>query len=173
MHLQAEKVKDFIKKEKPYTISINYIPEDVSVDCVFVTNGKRYHDMIFTLKQSDAKILATSNVECRNGTFDYVINRAPLLETNTKIIDNSFLMLVKLLKEIGVKTIHCVGFDGYSETEDNYCNPSMEYYFVKQEASHLNYHMRKRIFEFRKDMTIHFITYSAYDAEEDINGASI
>lgn len=173
IHLQAQKVKKYIDENAPYVMAINYVPKDILIDCVFVTNVKRYHDMTLTLKESNAKILATSNVECRNGKFDFVINRAPLLETNAKIIDNSFLMLIKFLKEIGIKEVSCVGFDGYSDKEDNYCNPSMEYYFVKQEASHLNYHMRKRISEFREDMNINFITYSAYDAVEDINGASI
>lgn len=171
--LQRAKVEDFIAQNKPYIISINYVPNGITVDCVFVTNGKRYHDMTLTLKYAKAKVLATSNVECRNGRFDFVINRAPLLETSEKIVDNSFLMLVKFLKKIGVKEVNCVGFDGYSDKEDNYCNPSMEYYFVKQEASHLNYHMKKRISEFRENMTINFITYSAYDVVEDINGASI
>lgn len=173
VHLQIKEVKKFIYENNPYIISINYIPQDILIDCVFISNGKRYHDMILTLKNTKIKTLATSNVECRNGKFDFVVNRAPLLETNEKIIDNSFLMLLKILKEIDMKEVNCVGFDGYSDKEDNYCNPSMEYYFVKKEAFHLNYHMKKRISELRNDMIINFITYSAYDAVEDINGASI
>ena len=89
------------------------------------------------------------------------------------IIDNSFLMLIKFLKSIDVNTIYCAGFDGYSDKEDNYCNPDMEYFFVKQAASHLNTHMKEAIAEFRKSIDIQFITYSSYDEVEDINGASI
>lgn len=173
INLQKDKVKNYIEKNSPFIISINYIPQDIPIDCVFITNSKRYTEMAGILDRSEHKTLATSNVECRNGEFDFVINRAPLLETDEKISDNSFLMLVKFLGKIGVKEINCAGFDGYSDKEDNYCNPSMEYTFVKQEASHLNSHMKKRINEFRSDMKINFITYSAYDAEEDINGAAI
>lgn len=178
IQLQADKVKTFIQERAPYTISINYIPQDIPVDCVFVTNGKRYHDMTTPLQNPDSShqnicFLATSNVECRNGNFDFVVNRAPLLETNENIIDNSFLMLIKFLRSIDVDTIYCAGFDGYSDKEDNYCNPDMEYFFVKQAASHLNTHMKEAITEFRKSMNIHFITYSSYDEVEDINGASI
>ena len=171
--LQMEKVNKFIDQNEPYIISINYIPKDISVDCVFITNTKRYHDMTLATKEKKTKLLATSNVECRNGIFDFVVNRAPLLENNEKIIDNSFLMLMKLLKRIGIKEVNCAGFDGYSHKDDNYRTPEMEYYFVKQEASYLNYHMRKRIFELREHMMVNFITYSAYDAEENINGAAI
>ncbi len=173
IRLQQTAVQKFIAGENPFIISINYVPAGINVDCIFVTNGKRYHDMTLDLKSYNVKILATSNVEARNGTFDFVVNRASLLETEEKIIDNSFLMLVKFLGGIGVKEVFCAGFDGYSDKEDNYCNPAMEYGFVKQEASHLNYHMKKKIAEFRERMEICFITYSAYDVEEDINGAAI
>ena len=173
VYLQMKKVKTFIELKNPYIISINYIPPDISVNCVFVTNGKRYHDMILDLKKVNVKVLATSNVECRGGKFDFVINRAPLLENEQKIMDNSFLMMLKFLRNIGIRKLNCVGFDGYSDKEDNYCNPAMEYGFVKQEAAYLNFHMKKRICEFREKMDIRFITFSAYDTEEDINGASI
>lgn len=176
IQLQKQKVQDNIKKQNPYIIAVNYIPDGFDIDCVFVTNGKRYHDMVIPLQDKShkrVKFLATSNVECRNGKFDFVVNRAPLLETHESIIDNSFLMLLKLLRSLEVDAVKCAGFDGYSDKEDNYCNPSMEYFFVKKEALHLNKHMKEAIAEFRETMEIQFITYSAYDAEEDINGASI
>ena len=176
IELQASKVKKFIAKNKPVIISINYLPKEVTSDCVFITNPKRYHDMTLPLheeKNASVKKMATSNVTCRNGLFDFVINRAPLLEKDEKIIDNSFLMLVKFLYNIGIKEIYCAGFDGYSDKENNYNNPEMEYDFVKREAVSLNSHMKASIAEYRTKMTITFITYSAYDAEEDIYGASI
>jgi len=173
IYLQKEKVQEFIEKNNPYIISINYVPENIDSDCIFITNIKRYHEMTLALRNTTAKTLATSNVECKNGTFDFIINRAPLLEKSEKINDNSFLMILKLLKKIGIKEVNCSGFDGYSDKEDNYYNPNMEYYFVKQEASNLNYHMKKCISELRENMNINFITYSAYDVTEDINSASI
>lgn len=176
IQLQSEKVKRFIEAENPYCIAINYIPEEIGIDCVFVTNGKRYHDMTLPLKEKrnqHVRILATTNVEPRSGAFDFVINRAPLLETDRSIIDNSFLMLIRFLQSIDVQEVFCAGFDGYSDKEDNYCNPAMEYYFVKREALRLNSHMKEAIAQFRRTMDIQFITYSAYDEEEDIHGASI
>ena len=174
--LQEKKVADFIKKNDPYIISINYLPEKFTPDCIFVTNSKRYHDMTLQIKDmlaQNIKFLATSNVECRNGKFDFMVNRAPLLETSESIIDNSFLMLIKFLKSVDISEVFCAGFDGYSDKESNYCDPAMEYGFVKQEATHLNDHMKRVTAELRNSMDIQFITYSAYDEVEDINGASI
>ena len=174
--LQSKKVNDWINDNNPVVISINYLPDEFKTDYVFVTNSKRYHDMTLTLKKSKnekVKILATTNVTCRNGDFDFVINRAPLLERDERIMDNSFLMLLKFIKKIGIRRVYCAGFDGYSDRENNYNDPTMEYDFVKSEALHLNSHMKAAIAEYRKSMDINFITYSAYDATEDIEGGAI
>lgn len=176
MVLQREKVEQFIKKQNPYLISINYVPESIMPNCIFVTKTSRYHDMTLKLKELEKKgikLLATTNVESRNSEFNYVVNRTPLLEQNERITDNSFLMLIHLLMSIGIQEISCAGFDGYSDQEDNYCNPAMEYTFVKQETVYLNSHMKEKISEFREKIKIEFVTYSAYDVEEDIHGAAI
>jgi 4-hydroxy 2-oxovalerate aldolase len=57
-----------------------------------------------------------------------------------------------------VEQIFCAGFDGYSDKEDNYCNPSMEYGFVKQEAAHLNFHMKKKMMTISLTIIIMTIT---------------
>lgn len=166
--LQGEKIRGFIESKNPCIIAINYVPSEIDVDYVFVTNPKRYCSM----QIEGDKVIATSNVECRNGEFAFAVNREALIEKDEKIIDNSFLMLLRLLKELKIEKVVCAGFDGYSEKEDNYFNPAMEYGFVKKEARELNKHMRSSIFELRKEMQIEFLTYSAYDDEEDIHGAA-
>lgn len=174
--LQEERVKRFMREEHPVAISVNYLPASLQADCVFITNPKRYHDLTLSLKEernAGVKTLATTNVTCRNGAFDFVINRAPLLEKDERIIDNSFLMLLKFLRGIGILEVFCAGFDGYSDKESNYNDPNMEYAFIKREAVHLNRHMKNAIAEYRKSMEVRFITYSAYDVEEDIQGAAI
>ena len=81
-------------------------------------------------------------------------------------------MLLQLLFSLEVRDVICAGFDGYSEKEDNYFNPIMEYGFVKREAQELNRHMREVVFKFRENMKIEFLTYSAYDREENMDSAA-
>ncbi len=170
IQLQSEKVNDFIQKNKPTVISINYIPGAYKTDYVFVTKPNRYCDMaddLLEIKNMDIKIIATSNVTPRNGAFAYSFARKPLLEANESIVDNSFLMLLKIFAQCDVSEIFCAGLDGYSDKEDNYFNPKMEYSFVKEEARHLNFHIREVINETYSNMKIHFITYSHYTDSED------
>ena len=173
--LQKEKIENFIEVEKPFVISINHVPSSIQTDMVFITNSKRYLEMAGELvkKENDnLLLLATSNLESRNKEFDYRINRAPLLEISEPIIDNSFLMLVKLLNSIGIQEINCAGLDGYSEKDNNYFDSNMEYSYIREMALHLNDHVRAAVLEYRKTMAINFITYSAYNEEKNIEFAS-
>ena len=169
INLQIDKVSDFIKTKNPICISINYIPENIKTDIVFITNNRRYLEMTDKLLEAKdkIKILATSNVTSKAEDFDYVVNREPLLERNENIIDNSFLMLLKVLKKAGIKEVSCAGLDGYSDREDNYFNPKMEYSFVKNEALKMNHHIRSVLQEMKDELTIKFITYSHYQNNED------
>lgn len=169
--LQLEKVKKYIDEFHAVTISINYLPDGITPDYVFLTKANRYKEMEASLLKNKIKTIATSNIECRNGEFDCQIYRAPLLEQKEEIKDNSFLMLLKVLKKIDVYNIACAGLDGYSDKEDNYAVPGMEYDFVKQAAAHLNCHIRRVITEEYGDMNIDFITYSHYTEIEDIDSA--
>lgn len=168
--LQNEKVLNFIKSENPFCISINYIPQNILPNAVFLTNSGRYLQMsenLLTDEFLNLKVLATSNVTPKFKNFDFVLNREPLLERDQAIIDNSFLMLLKLLQKIGMKEIFCAGLDGYSDREDNYFDPKMEYSFVKNEASRMNRHISEVIRDMKKYMDIEFVTYSHYEEKED------
>jgi 4-hydroxy 2-oxovalerate aldolase len=170
--LQKDKVDRFIEKENPVIISINYIPEDIKVSHVFITKANRYKEMAAKLLEGKYKTIATSNIECRKGGFDYQFYREPLLEKKEQIKDNSFLMLLKILKLAGLKNVACAGLDGYSDREDNYVMPGMEYDFVKEMSAHLNYHIKDVIRREYGDMNIEFVTYSHYVAEDDIDSGT-
>jgi len=175
IQLQSSNVEEYVSDKNPVIISINYIPGAFKCDYVFVTKSNRYKDMsddLLEVKNRDTKIIGTSNVTARGEDFTYSFTREKLLEKNESIVDNSFLMLLKILSDCGIRNVACAGFDGYSDKEDNYFNPKMEYSFVKQEARHLNRHIREVINETYKDMNIDFITYSHYMDVEDSHDAA-
>ena len=172
IQLQNQNVRLYMETYNPITISINYIPGEFRTDFVFLTNSKRYltsESSLLEVKNKQTRIIATSNVTARGTKFSFTFTREPLLEMNERIKDNSFLMLLKVLRQAGIKEVACAGFDGYSDVEDNYFNPVMEYSFVKQEALHLNSHIREALDTELSDMHIDFITYSRYQERDDIN----
>ncbi|MCR4689074.1 MAG: aldolase catalytic domain-containing protein [Saccharofermentans sp.] len=173
--LQEGKVQDFIRTNDPVVISINYVPEQFGADFVFTTKASRYLEMTDMLHEEGngaIKIIATSNVTSKTESFAYTFNRAPLLEQSEDFKDNSFIMLIKILKMAGIKTVYCAGLDGYSTNESNYYNPKMEYSFVKNYARYLNRHMHDCLYKENSDMTFEFVTYSVYTEEEDSHDAA-
>lgn len=175
IQLQSERVHEFIRRENPLLISINYIPGAWKVDYLFLTNGRRYLELteeLLEIKNRDVRMIATSNVEAKNRPFPYVVSREPLLEHDQRIKDNSFLMLLKILKACEVRKVWCAGFDGYSPSEDNYFKPAMEYAFVKDEAANLNSHIKEILEDMSEELQVEFITYSHYLDEVDMQLAS-
>ena len=173
--LQRQSVERFILEKKPIVISINFIPDNIDVDYVFVTKRKRYQQMVERLyikSEKDIKVIATSNVTTLEKDFEFVINRNGLLDEKEDIKDNSFVMLIKILYASGIRVISCAGLDGYSCKEENYLNPQMEYAFVKSSANYLNAYMKKVLYEEYDDMKFEFITFSYYTENEDCYGAS-
>ena len=176
IQLQNDRVQEFVKGKEPVILSINYIPGALKVDYIFITKSKRYLEMtedLLEIKNRETRLIATSNVEAKNGDFHYTVSREPLLEPGQRIKDNSFLMLLKILKSCGVRKVWCAGFDGYSPNEDNYFKPGMEYAFVKEEAAGLNSHIKEILEDMRDELEVEFITYSHYLDEIDIHLASI
>ena len=163
---ESDKVGSFISENSPEIISINFIPDGVKPDYCFVTNKKRFVQLSTGLaKNRDSfKVIATSNVTSSVTEFDYTIRYSNLLDFNAQIIDNSFLMLLKLLKNIGVKEVFCAGFDGYAlDNRPNYFNPDMEYEFTYNEASELNDYVIGQLKDLSDGFKINFVTDSHYD----------
>ncbi len=162
---EADSVKDHIMSNNPVIISINHVPSLIKPDYCFVTNAKRFVQLSSNLtKNADSfKVIATSNVTKSVSEFDYTIRYSNLLDFNAQIIDNSFLMLLKLLKRIGVTEVSCAGFDGYAEdNRPNYYNPDMEYNFTSFEAKALNDYVIGELDKLSNGFNVEFITSSFY-----------
>lgn len=165
MELEHDKIESYVKERNLPIISINYIPDYLHPDYIFISNSKRYVQMATNLSQEKYKIIATSNVTCSSGEFDYVINIGPLLDRETELIDNSLAMLLRQLIRLQVKTVVLAGFDGYSCGEMNYLNEHMEYEFIKNKSDYLNRYMSTFLTENKSLINVRFLTKTKYKME--------
>lgn len=162
---EMSKILDYIEKNKPLIISINYIPDYIKPDHIFLSNSKRYVQLAGALARGKYSIIATSNVTCTNGSFDYMLNVSRLLDREAEIIDNSLVMLVKALAGMGVRSAVLAGFDGYSRSENSYFCEKMEYDFSRRMADYLNDYTINFINEYSDRITLKFLTESKYTSE--------
>lgn len=163
---QEKRIVDFIEREKPTIISVNMIPQDFEADYIFLSNSKRYVQMATALLSAERRyeIIATSNVTASGKKFDYELNYSELLDRSAEIIDNSFVMLLKVMLRIGMKRVWLAGFDGYfgRSNSKNYLNANMEYKFDKKQADALNHYVAQVLEQMGKEIEMIFITDSLY-----------
>lgn len=162
---EKEKIQNYIREKHPVIISVNFIEEMYPTDYLFLSNSKRYVQLATTLSQgkTEVKVIATSNVTKTSGTFDYVMKYSTLIDEQAEVIDNSFIMLLKAMMQLGVKEVNAAGFDGYiSKETGNYIKTYMEYNFDADKTERLNKYVKEKIREMSEDLSVHFLTDSLY-----------
>lgn len=115
---KKDMINDYISKNSPIVISINFVPSEIKVDYAFFSNAKRFG-------QSDTSripTIVTSNI--KNVVSDYTIDYNTLSSTFAEG-GNSFVMLLKLLKNVGASTINAAGADGYNNGKMVYYDNSL------------------------------------------------
>ncbi len=162
---EKDKILQYIKDENPVVFAINFIPESFSIDYLFLTNSKRYVQQATSIHQlgGKIKIIATSNVTKSEGCFDYHLDYESLIDRTAVFMDNSFLMLLRVMVKLGIKKVTLAGLDGYSShRESNYYMNKMEYDFAKQRGEEINANVDKTLLELKDQLQVHSITTTIY-----------
>lgn len=163
-----KRILTYIKKEEPFVISLNYVPDFTDVDLLLVTNSKRYQEIANAVERSRSKpeIAATSNLTRIRGQFDCVFNYASLIDKDTQIKDNSFVMTLKILLKTDVKTLVTAGFDGFSNRTYNYFDVSKEYSFVRTNSKYFNSYVSGFLHDRRNSLKVFSLTKTKYSDVE-------
>ncbi|MCR5528320.1 MAG: hypothetical protein K6F49_03785 [Saccharofermentans sp.] len=151
-----DKIADLSKNA--ITVAVNFCGGSFTPDFVFSSNMRRFAKM---MGKTDAKTIITSNM--KEATGDFVVNFSSYSSTKPEIIDNSALMLMKLLMATGVKKVFVAGMDGYSAVNTtDYFDANLDYDF-SSEAELRNELISAEIREIGKHMKVEFVTPTNYD----------
>lgn len=163
----GERIEQCIAGTGAAVFSINYIyrggGEYINL---FLTNSQRYVQLCTQLSKAGDSVttIATSNVTCTRGRFDFRVNYNSLIDKEqTDMPDNSLRMFLKLLERIRPQKVYLAGFDGYTPDDVNYFDVNKEYSFVKEKADFLNEYGSRFIRESAKKLPIEFITPTKYE----------
>lgn len=154
----ADDVRTACGGDNTVSIAVNFCAEDFAPDYIFSSNMRRFNRI---QGRTQAKCITTSNMQdCTQS--DYQVNFASYASQNADIIDNSGLMLLKVLVAAGVREVSIAGMDGYSAKQDgNYYDRRLEYDF-SHEAENRNALIAGELQEISKTMRLNFITPSQY-----------
>lgn len=157
------KINRLIQNHNLYSFSINFIPKGIQTDSLFISNLKRFDGISDIIANNIINsIVVTSNITTKKNDKYIVVNYSDLLLENPIVVDNSGLMLIKLLKELSVNKIYLAGFDGYNEN-NNYADSYLELNKSKESAIEMNNAIIDELKKLQKSMEIIFITESKYN----------
>lgn len=162
---EQKRIRDYIEKNDPYIIFINFKSSLYRNDMVFVSNLKRFENLDFTYSEEKQKeVIITSNIPTKLSGNIYRINYANYLNQDRLISDNAGLMLLCLLKRCGVKKVALAGFDGFAaNAEENYFDKELINNVEEEILELKTKKIEKQMECIKKDMEIVFITTTQYE----------
>lgn len=165
---QHEKINRFIKENNPFIFSVNHINFLYPIDCVFVSNPKRYDQYLDgkLFCKNVGKLIVTSNIKDEEQRADFVLNWNDLKSSETIIGESSLYLLVKALIKLQVNEVVLSGFDGFSKYTQNYYDNNHQFYRQHENANEITAAIKEQIAEFQKYIKIKFLTNSPYSAEK-------
>ncbi len=167
---EKEHIESYIAKlSNPLVISINFIPEGINVDYVYFGNVRRYSYWKQNEKFNEIKKIIVSNVTQEVSNGDYLVSFNRLNKCGWEYMENSTIMLIRLLDQLNVASVGIAGMDGYStsnSSQENYANDKLELSNVKENPEQLNKDISSMLEDFlytkESDMKISFITKSKF-----------
>ena len=156
---QQKDIEEFIRENNPIVVGLNYCPDICSVDYVFSCHMRRYSKLE---ELQGAKKIITSNIrDAKN--YDYLLNFSSYRMSDPDLMDNSGLVFIRVLIELGIKELYLAGMDGYDvNAEKNYVNSGLEYGFSKEMKQIRNDKITKQLKELGNNIDINFLTESMY-----------
>lgn len=94
-----------------------------------------------------------------------VFNYHDLTYDENGVFDNCTVMLLRLLKQMGIREVYLAGFDGYEEKPTDYVSSILDYQERRKGAAKTNKLIRSLLAPIKSQMNLVFLTYSKYEEE--------
>lgn len=162
---EKDKISAYLEKNHPVVISINFVPDNWNIEYLFLTNSKRYTHQATAISHLDknVKLIATSNLRRASGEFDFMLDYETLIDRSVVFMDNSFIMLLRVLSQLDIKHIAFAGLDGYSSDKDsNYYSSKMEYDHAKKLSKEINSYVDDFLAKLKDKQSLEFVTTTLY-----------
>lgn len=168
---ERKKIKAYIIENRPKVIMINFWEDEFSPSYIYMNNVKRFQ--FWKQGQADFaedKTILTSNV-CEDPDYKgAVISFRRLAKCGWTHMDNSAILLLRLLDQLQVRSIGIAGMDGYSENVQNDYVAGMETENAYDTSIELNEEIYKMLKDFilnkKESFAINFLTTSKFATEE-------
>lgn len=163
-------IKRYIEENNALVISVNFMYDSVKTNYMYFSNVKRYQYWSNVPETKSINKILTSNVTLNPRENEYVVSFTKLVKCGWEHMDNSAILLLRLLDGLNVKSIAIAGFDGFEynlKNTDNYVSPEMELANINDASKLLNKEISEMLKDFMEtktgDENVIFITPSRFD----------
>lgn len=165
---EVEKINDYIKEKNPVIISVNFLHDSIESDYVYMSNVKRYRYWRNNEKFEKANKIFTSNISAPDNEKNKIVSFVKLVKCGWEHLDNSTIMLLRLLDNIGVKSIGIAGFDGYSPSSENYASKYLELSSMSVDYISMNQELKEMLIDYKStrlhtETKLNFVTPSRFE----------
>ncbi len=152
----SQDIADYIQKHDAVTIAVNFVHDTIACDFIYMSNVRRYRYWRNTKEFQQAKKIITSNVMTEGDDTTQIVSFARLVKCGWEHLDNSTIMLLRLLDMTDPKSIALAGFDGYGYNAEgglNYATQYLELSNVKENPAELNDEIISMLKDYMKNRT--------------------
>lgn len=157
-----DEILKLVLDRKAIVVGVNCVPSTIKTDYVFISNSKRYEQLVDVLIKENKKVIAASNVTPMDKNIDYLVNFTKLMKHDAKIVDNAITMSLKGLELLGVSKVLLAGFDGFSTQKQNFYNSYMEFLNPPDDLEQRNVEIAEDLKLFVDVLQLEFVTPSKY-----------
>lgn len=168
-HTQETVIQQFIEMKNPVVITVNFLHEHLKSNYMFLSNANRMRYWSCDSQYESVEKIMTSNLSKSARRSDYVISYSRLIKCGWENMENSMILLLRLLDFLSVGEINIAGFDGYTfkaEGNGNYAQTSLELDNAFENAVFVNQEITEMLLDFNKcrqsQADIKFITPSRF-----------
>ena len=161
-----EKVVEYIEKNHPVVISVNFAFDNEKLDYIFISSLRRQR---LLPKLDNVKKIYTSNVPMEMRTEpNEVVSFQRLIKCGWEDMDNSTILLLRLLDSLGARRVVLAGFDGYDYARNgqtNYADERLELASVNVNPTERNEEIGQMLADFcnTKKIEMFFLTPSRFE----------
>lgn len=166
-----QEIQQCINNNQPYVISLGFVPDDIKVDAIWLSNVRRFQQLKEAEQFKQLFKIATTNIGIPSADDTILLSFSHFIKCGWEHMDNSAIMLLRVLDAIGVSRVYIAGMDGYSMVGNgttNYANDAVELASVAKKSSELNDEISEILVDFNKTRQhkatkYHFITPSRFE----------
>ena len=165
-----EKIIDYCKEKETIVISVNLLSSQYPIDYAYFSNKNRYQYWKSASTFNEYKKIVTSNVTTTAKENQWIVDFNRLVKCGWEQLDNSGILLLRLLDLLDVASISIAGFDGYSRNKEghNYVQNDMEKQRNTLNAEEANKDIRSMLQDYMNTRVsscpISFITPSHFES---------